>query len=56
MFTCFFCHKEIKDGEPFVPYYNFSGKYYRHPSCKEEQPPLDYVPFGNVTDDFGELD
>lgn len=49
--TCFFCKNPIEEGEAHVPHYTFSGKHYRHLACKELQPPLDYVPFGNVTDE-----
>lgn len=48
---CVICGKDIKDGEPCIPHYDFNGKHYRHLACHQEvKPPLDYVPFGEVTD------
>lgn len=55
--TCFFCKKPIEEGEAHVPHWDFQGKHYRHLACKEEvKAPKDYVPFGEVIDEFGELD
>lgn len=55
--TCVFCGKQIAEDEPCVPHWDFNGKHYRHLACKEEvKAPKDYVPFGEVIDEFGELD
>lgn len=53
---CVYCRGEIK-GSCYPVYENSEKIGYRHVHCYEIVQPLDYaIPFGNVTDEKGELD
>lgn len=55
---CIYCEKEIKDNEACYPVHSQGVKRYRHVHCypKVVEQPKDYVPFGHVIDQYGELE